>query len=109
MEQSFTYKVLKTKTGQSTVEYILLLAVIVGLGVTIFNNKKFKDLLAGKDGLFLSFRKGMEYSYRYGRMQQTNAEYTQGMAFEYTDTKHDTYFNSGLGQTHFFLPTTKYP
>ena len=110
MDQSFSHKIIKNSLGQSTVEYILLLAVLVGIGVTIFKNPRFKNLLSGKDGFFLTMRKGMAYSYRYGRMPSTDAEYEAGMQFEYSTLKHDTYYNSSAGQTHFFFaPEKKYP
>jgi hypothetical protein len=81
------------------------LSVIAGLGSAVMNNKKFKGFLSGKDGMFLTMKKGMAYSYRYG------IEYGNSMVFEfeYNSTKHPTYMNISEGTSHFFTNGEKYP
>lgn len=93
---------LKNKKGQSVVEYILLLAVISSIGYAFYNNRAFKEFIRGDVGLFANLRKRMEYTYRYGREMDAEVDYDQAMNFQYQSNKHDTYFNSKTGQSHFF-------
>jgi hypothetical protein len=109
MDKFFSYKILKNKKGQSTVEYILLLAVLVSLSAVVLKNKKIKSLMAGKEGLFADMKKGMAYSYRYGRDLDANVDYDQAMSFEYSNNKHDTYFNETKGISRFFVGAEIYP
>ncbi len=94
--------VLKSQRGQSAVEYILLLAVISALSVTLINNRRFKEFIGGEAGLFVGIRKGMEYSYRYGRALSSDEEYDESMNFNYQTNKHDTYFNAQENSSRFF-------
>ncbi|MDO9182972.1 MAG: hypothetical protein Q7U04_11220 [Bacteriovorax sp.] len=109
MAKSFSSRLLKNNLGQSAVEYILLLAVISSLTYTFYNNKKFKDLMAGKDGMFASMKKGMGYSYRYGLEYSSSVPVEIKMQFEYGSNAHDTYFNGSDGHSHFFTGTDAYP
>lgn len=99
---------LKNKKGQSIVEYILLLGVLSSIAFSVYNNKRFKDFVGGKQGFFVSLRKGMEYSYRYGRQLDKTVDYDQAMNFQYGSNQHAGYFNSELNQTRFFTGTTPY-
>ncbi len=108
MDEFRNHKIIKKERGQSVVEYILLLAVLSALGITLLNSKKMKDFLAGKDGIFKTMKKGLAYSYRYGRDLPTAKDPDQKLTFEYTNTKHDLYMGDD-GKTHFFLPYKKYP
>jgi hypothetical protein len=84
--------------------------VITALGATVLGNKKFKDFIAGKNGLFATMKIGMAYSYRYGRTADANAE--NALSFDYSTNKHDTYYNSSGGASsgsHFFTNSTPYP
>lgn len=93
--------------GQSLVEYILLLAVLSALAFTVFNNRRIKEFMAGK-GFLESIRKGMEYSYRYGRELKTASDYERGATFEYASRAHDSYYNSEKDETRFFTGVIKY-
>jgi hypothetical protein len=105
MDKFLLDKTVANTKGQSVIEYILLLSVIAGLGSAVMNNKKFKGFLSGKDGMFLTMKKGMAYSYRYG------IEYNNGMVydFDYSSPKHPTYMNAEAGSSHFFTNGKKYP
>lgn len=93
---------LKNSKGQSVVEYILLLAVLSSIVFGVLNNKKFKELVNGNQGLFDSLRKRMEYSYRYGRQLDSEVNHDEAMEFSYQTNKHDTYFNKKENQSRFF-------
>jgi hypothetical protein len=109
MEKLFNFRILKNNIGQSAVEYILLLAVISSLSYTVYNNKKFKSFLAGKDGMFAAMKKGISYSYRYGLeySQEVAGSYDEKMQYEYTTNAHDTYFKDG--SSRFFTGVEAYP
>lgn len=109
MAKSFSLRILRSNLGQSVVEYILLLAVLSSLGYTFYNNKKFKDFLKGKDGMFASMKKGMSYSYRYGLELKKDTSYDEALGFDYQTNKHDTYFNATENQSHFFTGQGAYP
>lgn len=109
MAKSFNLRLLRNNRGQSIVEYILLLAVISSLGYAFYNNKRFKDFVAGKDGLFAYMRKGMSYSYRYGVEYTKDIDYDEKAQFEYQTNKHDTYYNPQKNISRFFSGTEAYP
>ena len=96
----FTFHSLKQK-GQSTVEYILLLGVIMMLTTGILNSDAFQNFL-GPDSEFLTVMKNrMEYSYRHGQPGTSDTT-------NYNSAQHDTYL-APTGQTRFFLPEQTYP
>lgn len=111
MAELFTFRVLRNNLGQSLVEYILLLAVITSFGYAFYNNKRFKNFIAGKDGLFASMQKGISYSYRYGLeyKQDPTIEFNERMDFDYQTNKHDTYYNNTKNSSHFFVGQSIYP
>jgi hypothetical protein len=109
MGQFFKNKIVRNMQGQSVVEYILLLAVISALGANIYRSKRFKDLLAGKQGLFATMKIGMAYSYLYGREYQGNSTFDPTVPFDYSSKNHDTYFNTQKSSTHFFINSDPYP
>jgi cystathionine beta-lyase/cystathionine gamma-synthase len=88
-------------SGQSAVEYVLLLFVVVSLGLAVFNSRPFKELFGPNSSAFEAVRKRMEYNYRY---TQDGREDTLGS--EYSGF-HDSYVNGG--STHFFSPQSAYP
>ena len=52
-------------SGQTTVEYVLLLAVVFLIVFTIFRNPKFKEFM-GENGAFFAATKGIiEHSYQF--------------------------------------------
>jgi hypothetical protein len=93
---------LKNSQGQSVVEYILLLAVLSTLTFGLMNNKRFKGLIKGDRGLFVSLRHRMEYSYRYGRELNSDVDIEDAMSFKYQTNKHDTYYNEKENLSRFF-------
>lgn len=108
MAEFFKILILKNNRGQSVVEYILLLVVISAIGFTVYNNQRFKEFLGGQTGFFSALRKGMAYSYRYGRELKADTEFEEAMSFDYQTRDHDTYFNKESGKSRFFEGTTSY-
>jgi len=102
-------RILRSKKGQSVVEYILLLAVLSSLAFAVFNNRRFKDFMGGEKGFFLSLRKGIEYSYRYGRPVSPDEDVDASLSYEYQSKEHDTYYNKKETKSRFFGGITAYP
>ncbi len=72
--------------GQSTVEYILLFAVVISLISFVFKSQAFTDLF-GKNGKFADvYRRELEYSYRHGRYGRELFK-----APNYKSGRHDSY------------------
>lgn len=98
---------LRNSKGQSAVEYILLIAVLSSVGYSFYNNKNFKDFVGGEKGLFVELRKGMEYSYRYGR-PMSGDDVEEAMEFQYQSRNHDLYYNKEETRTRFFTGLDPY-
>lgn len=93
----------KSQKGQSMVEYILLLVVVISLIHTIINSNRFKDLI-GKEGRFATKMKGeAQWNYRHGSPGN-------GAAVIYSTAKdHPTYYNLSKNMSHFIGPKDPYP
>jgi len=89
--------------GQSTVEYILLLAVVISLAYLVINSRKFKDLL-GRNGTFANNMKNeAEWNYRFASPGNV------GFSTINYGSSHPTYWNSVKSTTHFIGPKDPYP
>ena len=89
------------KKGQSMVEYILLLSVIMTIGVAIFRSDFFQNLWGPDSEVFRRLKENLTFSYRHGlggENDRTENNYSG---------KHETYFDGS--ETRFFLPTDAYP
>ncbi len=95
-----------SELGQSTVEYILLLAVVVSLVFTVINSARFKDLLGEGGGFALRMKDEMEWNYRFGSQY-----YGDASAFNVNlgSRNHPGYYNQRRGATHFIGPLRPYP
>ena len=97
---------LDNQRGQSTVEYIMLLAVVVALMTAVLKNDRLQDYI-GKGGEF--FRRHAEfisYTYRHGlpgRGMQRADDYQS-----YQTAEHPTYRTED-GKQKFVIPLKTYP
>jgi hypothetical protein len=55
----------QAQKGQSVIEYVLLLAVVMFLVATIFRSQLFTDLFGQDSSFFAALKERMEYGYRY--------------------------------------------
>lgn len=92
--------------GQSTVEYIMLLVVVMGMGIAVFKSGPFQNLVGPNSSVFQVMAKKMEYSYRNGN-NETIDSFAEGGS-NYTTPVHEVYFNKNDGKGRFFGPTTGY-
>lgn len=101
-------KILKSEKGQGLVEYILLLAVVSSVTFIVFKDKRFKAFIKGDSGMFATMKRGMMYSYRYGRDLQSAENYDAAMGFEYSTNQHDQYINKSRNESHYFMGAEPY-
>ena len=86
--------------GQTTIEYVLLLAVIIGLASTVFRSRLFQEVFGADSDFIAALIVRMEYAYRHGRMGgEDNRNYQQ----------HPTFYNREEGKSRFFAPAEAYP
>jgi Flp pilus assembly pilin Flp len=102
------FKILKSNKGQSAVEYILLLALIASITFAVTKNRNFQAFIKGDSGLFSTMRKGMSYTYRYGREYIEGSEAEAAMSFEYDSPNHELYLNKKENQSRFIMGITTY-
>jgi Flp pilus assembly pilin Flp len=93
------------QSGQSAVEYILLLSVISVLTFSVVNSKRFKDFMGPDSSFFAAIRSRVEFSYRHGfngkaEDDKTNNNYSQF---------HETYYDYETGKSRFFSGAGVYP
>lgn len=89
------------RKGQSLVEYILLLGMLLMIGVSIFKSDTFKNIFGEDSELFAKLKKQFEYEYRHGlsgKDDQTDEGY---------GGVHESFFSQG--KTRFFSPDEPYP
>lgn len=96
--------IIDSDKGQSTVEYILLLAVVMSLVYLVVNSERFKDLI-GDDGAFaIKMKNESEWNYRFGN--QGKDGFT---SLTYPNGTNPTYWNATDSSSHFVGPLKPYP
>ncbi|MCO4753809.1 MAG: hypothetical protein KC478_04980 [Bacteriovoracaceae bacterium] len=89
-------------SGQTLVEYILLLAVVVSLTTFAFKSDYWQSYFGPDGKIDEVFRARLEYSYRHALGGKDF--YSQP---NYGDRNHDSYYDNG--STRFFRPREAYP
>jgi hypothetical protein len=106
------YKSMKSPSGQSAVEYILLLAVVTLLAFTFFRSPLVKDFFASDGAFFTYIRSYLSYSYRHA----TPGKSIEGVHIDRTPigggltsggARHESYATPS--ETRFFGPAEVYP
>ena len=104
---------LRNTKGQSTVEYVLLLGVIVLLVLSVIRSKAFKDFLGDEGKIFVAYKDYMECSYhlpmpcdRLGKSGSTESE-VKSLINGYKGT-HPGYTPGAGTETRFFGPIVEY-
>ena len=83
------------KSGQSSVEYIILLGMVVLLTLSILNNDYVQNFIGKDAAIFAQFSKYYQYSFRYPLPGSNDT------GVDYSDS-HDSYVNPDSGKTRFF-------
>ena len=92
---------LKKDLGQSTVEYILLLAVVLFLGLSVFRSRYFQDFFSEDSRFFTSIKSQIEVAYR-----QTHLMPSDENQLDYS-TFHRSFSVDG-DESHFFISLQPY-
>lgn len=93
----------KNNSGQTTMEYILLVAVLMGLLTLVFNHPLFKEFRKG-GGFINQVAAYIQYCYRHAAPDQISEKYPPN----YLQINHSSYQGQG-GNSRFFGPKQGYP
>jgi Flp pilus assembly pilin Flp len=88
---------LKSQFGQSTVEYVLLLAVVVSLFVSIFRSPAFQQFFGEDSSFFNAIAQKMRLDYRYGTNVTIDEDIGSGIS-----TNHPTFAQPDGSASRFF-------
>jgi len=101
---------LNKQRGQTTIEYILLLAVIFSLVVTFYNSQAYKRLFGTKGQLGKKIKTQSEFTYRHAFYDPASDQTgTADLPENNKDIKlHPSYVEAGVG-TRFFGAKDAYP
>lgn len=104
MGNKISFKILKREKGQSTVEYILLLVVVMMFVNTVINSDLFKRFFGGNSPFFQTMATGIARNYRYA------AVVTEGEVIGPNPVlAHPSFAKSGGSDSHFFIIAEEYP
>ena len=67
-------RLLKSNKGQSTVEYILLMAVVTSLMTTVWNSRAFKDFLGEDSDFFNGIAEMIRLNFQYAAVVPLGTE-----------------------------------
>ena len=90
------------KRGQTTVEYIILLAAIMLIVSSIFNSDAFRGIVGEQGLLGQGYKKSFEKSYRFATSR------AQDYGTNYSDNRHPSYNDLRERSTRFFFGLTPY-
>ena len=71
---------LKNQLGQSTVEYVLLLAVVLSVFFTVFRSRTFQDFFGEDSSFFNAIAQKMRLDYRYGTNVSADEDIGSGIS-----------------------------
>lgn len=83
------------QSGQTMVEYLMLIAVVVSITVGVLRSEFFVNLLGANGTLGTSYKLRMENSYRYA------TKVNEAVTIDYNSINHPSYYD-GSGSTRFF-------
>jgi hypothetical protein len=99
----FRYKI---NSGQSTIEYVLLLSVVMVIFISIIQSPFFKRFISSEDGVFGKYKEYIEHTYRYAHTGSSDPENNFG---DYTQAGHPLYANPDVGgDSRFFISDRPY-
>jgi Flp pilus assembly pilin Flp len=97
--------VLKNQKGQTMVEYMMLIAVVISLIVTFFNSDIFKRLFGQEGMVGQRIKEETEFAYRHAYIRN----HPPGpQPPQYNPAVHPSYHEPGK-DTRFFGPRSTYP
>lgn len=91
------------RTGQSAIEYLLLLAVISLLSFTVLKSKQFEGLLGSDAEFFVILADKWNFSYRHGHEGSSSKDHSN------YQKEHELYYETKKAQSRFFSTKQTYP
>ena len=104
MGNKINSKVLKNQKGQSSVEYVLLLVIVVVFVNTVIGSDVFKNFFGGDSAFFQGLATGISRNYRYASI--VSEDETIGESPEFA---HPSFAVDGGGSSRFFVLSEEYP
>ncbi len=95
---------IKRESGQTVVEYILLLAVAISLVMTFYNSAAYNRLFGAQGSLGMSLKEESEFGYRHAFLLGR----TPAMLPPYVGPLHPSYYDDKNNSTRFFGPRDPY-
>jgi type II secretory pathway component PulJ len=96
---------LRSERGQSLVEYILLIAVVISLVLTLYQSAAFRRLFGTQGALGTRMKSQSEFSYRHAYMSRDNVDIDRANR---EGAIHPSYHDTVNGGTRFFGPKEPY-
>lgn len=96
---------IKSQTGQTMVEYMLLLAVALSLVITFYNSAAFKRLFGNQGSLGKTIKDESEFAYRHAYMRNKTEDVSRENR---NGSVHPSYTNPS-GGSRFFSAKDPYP
>ena len=94
-------KYIVLEAGQSTVEYILLLAVVITIVNSVFNSDGFQNIFGGQGTFAKVYKEELEFSYR--NAMKGRAQFQEPNYYD----RHPSYVKGA--ETRFFSSKEVYP
>jgi len=104
MGNKISFKILKRESGQSTVEYILLLVVVLVFVNTVIRSDVFKRFFGGNSAFFKTIASGIERNYRYAAIVKESDVIGPDPVLA-----HPSFSKDGGSDTNFFITIESYP
>lgn len=101
LQRTFT----SCQKGQSVVEYVMLLAVVVFLASLVLKSPIVKGYLGANGKAINFFKDYMEKGYAYGFPYSPNYNYEH----DESTGLNPNYYNQSKGESRFFVPQESYP
>jgi hypothetical protein len=99
---------IKREAGQSVVEYILLLSVVISLVLTFYNSQLFKRLFGNQGSIGKVIKEDTEFGYRHA-FSKGHGRVPGALPPQYPASTHPSYYNYQDSETRFFGPKDAYP
>ncbi|WP_408098523.1 hypothetical protein ACJVC5_06315 [Peredibacter sp. HCB2-198] len=100
---------IKNQHGQTMVEYILLLAVVVSLVLTFYNSAAYKRLFGSGGGFGVKIKKDSEFAYRHAFLFKGDGTGEADIAADNKEgAEHPSYKDTRNSGTRFFGPKDPY-
>ncbi|MBF0359760.1 MAG: hypothetical protein HQK49_02060 [Oligoflexia bacterium] len=94
--------------GQSVVEYIMLLMVVISLAIIVLRHPKFKEMLGANGTFYAGMRKNIEHGYKHGYSYNSKETDVDGNVSDIDNGEHWSYYSKVKQESRFFQ-TLSYP